>query len=55
MTIIQKLNLYEYDTVQQRLAAWYELTKAAYQGKDLAKIQLVFDRWGGVTTLEKKS
>lgn len=54
MTITQKLNLYEYESVSQRLQAWYELTKAAYQKKDLSKIVLVFDRWGGVSLLEKQ-
>ena len=52
MTIAQKMNFYTFDTPERRQWAMYLLTQAAYQGKDLAKIVLVFDRFGGVSLLE---
>ncbi len=54
MTVNEKMALQEFDTQHRRLYTLYLLTQAAYQGKDLSKITVVFDRWGGVSLLETK-
>ena len=52
MTLMQKISLYDFVDEQQRQWALYLLTKAASAGKDLDKVYLLFDRWGGVHLME---
>jgi len=54
MTIQDKMKLQKFDTAQRRRDALYLLTQAAYVGKDLSKIVVVFDRWGGVSLVEQR-
>lgn len=54
MTIREKMALQKFDTPQRRQYTLYLLTQAAYQGKDLSKLVIVFDRWGGVSLVETK-
>lgn len=56
MTAYEKLNLYKDSFVseQQRRWALSLLLEAQMLKKDLDKLILVFDRWGGVNLMEAK-